>query len=202
MNRHHPRRLGLQLLLGLAVTAAGFASCPGASGSPRDPAPPEKSSYLGHLVDISRTMPRSSTRSVKIWIDRLTTDDEAAHLADLAHTRGVDALEEALGEDTVGRVQVGERTSDPIAYARRFRNGDGEHLLLISRRPIAFREFFRSARSVDYPFTVIELDLDAQGKGSGEVLTAARFRMKKDGMIELENYDFVAARLLAVKPLG
>ena len=114
----------------------------------------------------------------------------------------VEALEEALGEDTVGRVQIGERTSDRLAYARRFADDEGEHLILVSRRPIAFGEFFRSARSVDYLFTVIQLDLDRDGRGSGEVLTAARFRLHDDGEIELENFDFVAARLLAVQPLG
>jgi hypothetical protein len=187
----------------LALLASGLFAFAIAASNRLDAASSDvKASYLGHLVDISRTFPRDSTRPVKVWIDRLTTDEEAAHLADLARTRGVDALEEALGEDSVGRVQMGERVADPVAYARRFVDADGEHLILIARRPIAFREFFRSARSVDYPFTVIQLDLDEEGRGSGEVLTAARFRLGKNGEIELENYDFIAARLLAVKPLG
>ena len=61
------------------------------------------------------------------------------HFIDVLGKDGLDALEKALEEDSVGRVQLGERTSDPIAYARRFRDGDGEHLILIAQRPIAFQ---------------------------------------------------------------
>ena len=179
-----------------------------AAASPGAPAPQAagdgayRVSFVGTLANLGDHLPRRSTQAVKIWIDRLTTDAEAATLAERVRAKGPDALEQALFGATVGRLQIGDRLGYPIAFARRFADADGEHLLLIAQRPISFREIFRNTRSRDYPYTVVELDLDASGHGSGEVLSAARVRTLANGEVELQNLEFLTARLLAVSPLG
>jgi len=158
--------------------------------------------FTATLADLEGRPPRQGTLPVKIWVDRFTTDAEATALADLVRAQGPKALESALFDTTVGRLQIGDRLGYPIAYARGFADESGSHLLLVAQRPISFREYFRGTRSRDYPFTVVVLDLDAAGKGSGEVLSAARVFTHEDGGVELRNLEFVTARLLAVKPLS
>lgn len=172
-----------------------------APNSPPARAGAEAVAFTATLADLGGRASRQGTLPVKIWVDRLTSDEEAAGLADLVRAEGAPALERALFGATVGRLQIGDRLGYPIAFARRFVDEQGEHLLLIAQRPISFREIFRGTRSHDYPFTVVELDLDAHGRGSGEVLSAARVLTHEDGGVEIRNLEVVAARLLAVKPV-
>jgi hypothetical protein len=196
-------RPSIVFVLVVVAALAGMPSAPSAEALDRAADPAFRAAFFGRLVDFGSLLPRRTTQPVRIWIERLTTDEEAAHLSDLAKTRGVDAIERALEEDSVGRLQIGDRLSFPIAFARRFATGEGDqHYLLIAQRPISFREVFGHSRTRDYPYTVVELDVDADGRGSGEVLSLARLRLEKNGEIELENFDFVAARLMRVEPLG
>lgn len=194
-------RISIAALLASALPTLS-AAAPGAPAPKAAGDGAYRVSFVGTLADLGDRLPRQTTQPVKIWIDRLTSDSEAEHLSEVVRAKGQNALEQALFEDSVGRLQIGDRLGYPIAFARRFVDADGEHLLLIAQRPISFREIFRNTRSRDYPFTVVELDLDVSGHGSGEVLSAARIRTRRNGEIELLNLDVRAGRLLAVAPVG
>jgi hypothetical protein len=164
-------------------------------------APDDTVSYQGWLADPFSGMPRRSL-PVRIWIDRLTSDADAQRLADLVSARGPRALRPALEELEVGRLSIGDRYRMPISYARRFRDERGEHLILIAQRSISFREVFRHSRTKDYPYTAIQLDLDEDGRGSGELIAAARFLPRPDGTVDLDTLQFVASRLMSVREVG
>ncbi|HLF57373.1 MAG TPA: hypothetical protein VI942_11060 [Thermoanaerobaculia bacterium] len=172
-----------------AVALAGVAAA----------VPDQTLSYQGWLVDPFSRLPRAGSLAVTIRIDRLTSDDDAKRLADLVSARGPRALGPALEELEVGRLSIGDRYMMPISYARRVRHNDGEHLILIAQRAISFREIFRSSRSKDYPYTAIELDLDETGRGSGELIAAARFLPRQDGTVDIDTLQFIAARLMSVR---
>jgi len=172
-----------------AVALAGVAAA----------VPDQTLSYQGWLVDPFSRLPRTASLAVTIRIDRLTSDDDAKRLADLVSARGPRALGPALEELEVGRLSIGDRYMMPISYARRVRHDDGEHLILIAQRAISFREIFRSSRSKDYPYTAIELDLDETGRGSGELIAAARFLPRQDGTVDIDTLQFIAARLMSVR---
>lgn len=177
----------------------------GAQTAPAPPPGPEMAyqvALTGTMARLDGVWPRQTTVPVKIWVERLTSDAEAEQLGRLVRTHGPLALEHALVEDSVGRLQIGDRLAIPIAFARRYSDAGGDHLLLIAQRRVAFQEIFRNTRSSDYPYTVSEIDLDASGRGSGEVLTAARIYAHAGGEVEIRNLDTVAARLLGISPLG
>ena len=55
-------------------------------------------------------------------------------------------------------------------------------------------------RSIDYPFTVIELRLNRDGEGEGKMSIATKITVDKDSnMITLENYDIQPVMLTNVK---
>ena len=159
----------------------------------------ETVAYQAWLADPFSGMPRRGNVPVRIRIDRFTTDEEARRLADLVSARGPRALKPALAELEVGRLSIGDRYMMPISYARRIQDDRGEHLILIAQRSVSFREIFRSARTKDYPYTAIQLDLDAGGHGSGELIAAAKFLPRQDGTVDLDTLQFIASRLMSVR---
>ena len=60
-------------------------------------------------------------------------------------------------------------------YARRIAaaNGD-EQLLVVIDRPIGFAEFRQGWQTVDYPFTIVQMTLNAKGEGSGQMMGATK----------------------------
>jgi hypothetical protein len=152
----------------------------------------------GTLVDNAGLRPCLTTAPVTIRIDRFSSDEAASALAAAPDQGAPDALMKALAHDRVGMIQVSGSIGFPIAFARRITDESGSHLLLIIQRPISPREIWYSARSVRYPYTVVEIDLGHDGRGSGDVLPAARLRVRKDGQVELINLLDLPMRLLAV----
>ncbi len=68
-------------------------------------------------------------------------------------------------------------------------------------RAIAFQEAANSTRTMDYPFTLIELHMDQDvQKGEGRLSLATKIGVSKDGTrIELENYSSEPVRLQNVR---
>jgi hypothetical protein len=61
--------------------------------------------------------------------------------------------------------------------------------VLITDRYISFWEAANRPRSIDYPFTLIELHLDGHGTGEGKMLIAAKIEADPESrLIVLENY--------------
>ena len=182
-----------------AVAAVTLALAPGlaVAGTTTRPNPPI--TYIATLVDSTHILPMADSVPITIRLDRYTTESEAAHLSDVAKVKNEQGLRQALGEDFVGQLQIDNHLSDPIAYARRVEDANGTHLMLIAQRPLTMREIFQGWPTVDYPFTVLELDLGPNGTGSGTMYLAARIRPRKNGKIELVGYDFLPSRLMAVK---
>jgi len=97
------------------------------------------------------------------------------------------------------------RTPDSLAwdvhYATKVPGSDGgERVTLITDRRIGFWEASRQPRSIDYPFTVIELRLNRDGEGEGKMSVATKIIADKDSnTVVLENYDLQPVLLTNVK---
>ena len=73
-------------------------------------------------------------------------------------------------------------------------------MTLITDRRIGFWEASRQPRSIDYPFTVIELRLNGDGEGEGKMSVATKIIAdKQSNTIVLENYDLQPVLLTSVK---
>jgi hypothetical protein len=72
-------------------------------------------------------------------------------------------------------------------------------VVMATNRPVRFREAVNNTRSMDYQVTLIELHLDANGKGDGKLVPAAKVSWDKDAKrIEIENYDALPVDLIQV----
>jgi len=140
---------------------------------------------------------------VDIVLERLTTDEERAGLIAAFVEGGQDSLLKALQKvrPRVGYIRTPNSLGYDLQYAYRFLNSDGTSRVIIGTdRPINFWEARNQPRTIDYPFTIIEMRLDAKGQGEGRMAAGTKISKSKDGKtIELENYGISPVALNEIK---
>jgi len=106
--------------------------------------------------------------------------------------KGQDALLTALQKvkPRVGYIRTPNSLGYDLQYAYRFVNADGSSRIVIATdRRVGFLEASRQARTMDYPFTLIEMRIDKDGNGEGRMAAGTKISKSKDGKsVELENY--------------
>ena len=65
--------------------------------------------------------------------------------------------------------------------------GTGRRIVLATDRPIGFAEAANNSRTIDYPFTLVELRLDKDGHGEGKLSVATKLTLN-DNVLVIENY--------------
>ena len=140
---------------------------------------------------------------IDIVIERLTTDEERQGLIAAFVEGGQNSLLKALQKvkPRVGYIRTPNSLGYDLQYAYRFANSDGTSRIIIGTdRPINFWEASRQPRTIDYPFTIIEMRLDAEGKGEGRMAAGTKISRSKDGKtVELENYGISPVALNEIK---
>ncbi len=141
---------------------------------------------------------RGGTTPVVIGIEQYSTPAEIKKLSGILANKGPDALREALWDLEKGYIRVGSSLGYPIAVATSTPTANGRVIHLMMDRQISFREFASGARSLDYPFSYIEIKLGKDGKGEGQMFAAAKISLTA-GTVDVENYNFVPLKLLNVR---
>jgi hypothetical protein len=152
-----------------------------------------------------------SNQVVMMDIDRWSTDQERESLISTMLQSGQDELLKALQkEPDKGRLWFPEWQGPDPAHARigftlRYANTHpapegGQRIVVALDRYISFWEAANQPRSFNYPFTLIELNVDRNGTGEGKMSVATKINFdKKNNRIELENYASEPVRLQNVK---
>ena len=86
-----------------------------------------------------------------------------------------------------------------MAIAREADTAEGKRIHLVTARWMSFSELRRSERSTDYPYSWVELNLDAEGTGQGKVFLAFKPKFTKDNTLEIESLGNQPLRLLNVR---
>ena len=122
-------------------------------------------------------------------ITSYTTDEELASFAQLVKDKGQDALTDTLWKQDKGRINLVGTTGNDIAVARKRQVGDKTIITIVTVRKMSFGELYNSGRSTDYPFGYLQVTLDATGKGTGQIMAAAKISFnKKSGQYEIESF--------------
>ena len=151
------------------------------------------------------------TTTVEIRVNRWSTPDERTHLISTMLEKGPDALLRELQKmKSCGRFAIpGLIGPDPhnlrvgydLQYARETPLPDGgRQIVLLTDRYIGFEEARARPRTMDYPFTLIQIRSNKDGTGEGKMAVATMITFdKKTSQIELENYSSEPVRLQALK---
>jgi len=189
----------MRKLVALAVVA-GFLLAGPAQAQDKKAEKPKPYRFTAFAINMG-SGPKAGV--VDIVIERLTTDEERAGLIAAFVEGGQDALLKALQKvkPRVGYIRTPNSLGYDLQYAYRFVNSDGTSRMVIGTdRPINFWEASRQPRTIDYPFTIIEMRLDAKGQGEGRMAAGTKISKSKDGKtIELENYGISPVALNEIK---
>ena len=179
MNKHliHTRTLCLALCAGAALlTQVTIAQTRGE---------PEEFT----AVAIVNNNVASGAGTVLIQVDRWSTDMERSRLVNAVLKQGPNALLEALQDmRPVGRIRTPDSLGYDLRYAHQTPGADGGRQIVIATdRPIGFWEATNRPRTIDYPFTVIQMQIGREGRGEGTMSIATKI-LARNNVIELENY--------------
>ena len=111
------------------------------------------------------TSGRAKTVAVKIYVSSYTSDEEVAQLANILKTEGSDALLKAINKMDRGKLAVVGKTGNNVGVIRTRSTDQGTMITMVMERPVAFAELWRNTRSTDYPFGIIQMTVDKDGKG-------------------------------------
>jgi hypothetical protein len=145
---------------------------------------------------------RGGTTSLEIAVDRWSTDAERDRLQSVLVKQGATKLLDVLQKTPkVGFIRETSSIGWDLHYARHAPMPEGgERVVVATDRPIGFWEASRQPRSIDYPFTIIELHVNKDGEGEGKLSFATKIITDKDsGSIVLENYGLQPVMLQGVK---
>lgn len=175
----------MRIVFAVLLTAALAAALPAAQSNM---AQPEK--YTAFAVDISNTAPRRNTTQLDITISRWTTPAERDGLREVL-SKGQNALLSALQKlPVVGYINSPGSLRYDLHFAWQRPSGDGGRtIVLATDRYMTAWEAINQPRTVDYPFTVIQLQVDKNGNGVGKASIATKITQDEDGTIELENFS-------------
>jgi hypothetical protein len=151
---------------------------------------------------------RPTTATLTIRIERWSTDEERnALLAIVKEEQNVNRANQALLRELQRLPRVGSiRESTSLAWDLRFAQQSplpegGRQIVLGTDRPIGFWEARNQPRTIDYPFTILEMRLDKANRGEGKMLADTRISMNATtNTLVLEHYDISPVRLNQIRP--
>jgi hypothetical protein len=131
----------------------------------------------------------SGAGTVQIRIERWSTETEQKRLVDTLIKDGPQKTLTLLQDmRPVGTIRTPDSLGYNLRYAQQAPGKDGGRQIVIATdRPIGFWEARNQPRTIDYPFTVIQMQMGQDGKGKGTLSYATKI-IAYNKIIELENY--------------
>ena len=139
---------------------------------------------------------------VDITVTRWSTEEETDRFLAALKKGGHEALiDEFADAKPVGAIRSPASLGYDLRYAQQEDLGDGmRRIVLATDRPMSFSETVNRPLSADYPFTFIELRLNAEGRGEGKLAIASALAASRNGkMIQVYNYDTQPIQLNEVR---
>lgn len=142
----------------------------------------------------------SGASRVIIRVERWSSEAERGTLSEALLKSGNDKLLDSLQKlKPVGTI----RTPDSLGYELRYSHQEpgedgGRRIVIATDRPIGYWEARDQPRTIDYPFTVIQMEIDKNGEGKGTMSYATKI-IARGNTIELENFTSSPVMLNDIK---
>jgi len=159
-------------------------------------APPDTVRFTAFAVSMTNGS-TGRTSKLEFVIDRWSTTSDRDDLAAAFAEQGPNGLLKSMqARPRIGFVHVAGRIGNDIQFARQVQHADGtRRVVIVLPRRLSFNEVTPSSTTEDYPYTVIELHLDAAGGGDGKMSVAAKIKVNK-GSDQIEHEDYTGGAVL------
>ena len=189
------------LMTAVAVVAAalviGTPILAQQAAAPQDPTAKDPIRFSAFGV----SMQAGISGEIEIAIERWTSDDERTMLLNTMGQGGQNALLNALQGIKVrtGFIRTPNSLGYDLRYCRDNVLPDGSRQIVIATdKPVSFMAAATNARTMDYPFTIVEMRFAKDSlKGEGKLLAGTALSVK-NGRLELENYGQEPVRLTTI----
>ena len=180
----------------LVVTTAAVAWLAAAAVTAQTNGSPEEFT----AVAVANNNLATGLETVLIDVRRWSTDAEREKLVSILREKGPRALLDALQDAPVkGRIRTPDSLGYDLRYAQQTPTAEGgRRVVVVTDRPIGFWEATNRPRSYDYPFTVVQMELDKSGRGKGTLSVATKI-LAYGNTIELENFATAPVMLTEIK---
>jgi len=181
-----------------------LAACFAATGAAQTRGGRERFTAFAVNLDASAGA-RTGAGVVEIVVQRWSSDAERDRLFTALAEKGPDKLLDTLQKlPRAGYIRTPNSIGYDLHFARKAPLEEGgERIVIATDRYISFWEASNRPRSIDYPFTVIEMRINRDGVGEGKMSIATKITLDKDKkMLELENYGTQPVLLQNVKREG
>jgi hypothetical protein len=151
-------------------------------------------------VAIANNNIQTGAGTVLISIERWSTNAEREMFVSTLTNKGPKALLDKL-QDTrsVGRIRTPDSIGYDLRYAHQTAGEDGGRRIVIATdRPIGFWELTNRPRTVDYPFTIVQMQIGPDGRGTGTLSEFTKVLASKD-TIYLENFASAPVMLTEIR---
>ena len=191
-----PSRRSRVLLVSCSLALALVTAAPAAAQADR---------FTATAANMSNVGPSGVVGQLDIIIERYSTEGERNRFLAALTERGPDGLLEAFQKAPgIGRLAAPGSIGYEIRFAHQFKGEDGGRRIVIATdRLMSFLEARNRPRTVDYPFTVVQLHMDGEGKGEGRASIYAKVDIdKRNNTLILEDFGSQPIILMNVRSLG
>ena len=197
------------IILLLALLNISFAAQ--AVWAQKQPAGDEKFAAVGYLPSgAGRAMVGAgSTFNIDIYINEYSPNEDVKLLEKALVQGGSNGLLKAVEKmGRIGKITLTGRLGfyDLKFIRSRDLGGGRRRIIALTDRPIGGLEALYSGRSMDYNFGILQLDIspDKKGKkekGQGTLIYAAKVKLIKGNIVEIENRGISPIQLRGVQKL-
>jgi hypothetical protein len=146
---------------------------------------------------------RVRTATIDIVIERWSTPEEVSNLQAVLIEKGDEKLLSTLQkiEPRCGYVRTSTSLGWDVNFARETDlPGGGKRIVLASDRPVSMWEANNNGRSLDYPFSLAEIHIGPDGKGTGKAIPRAQITFDREAKtLQIENWQREPVRLNEVR---
>jgi hypothetical protein len=196
---HHGRRRGIlavaasSVIVVIATIAAilGGAALANAQHTVQGTSPEIFNAYAVNTAVAQEPGGKGRLEVVAVIIERWSTEEERQALVQAFDQKGPDGLLAVLKKmERLGTLRASSTLGWDLRYAfQEPTEGGGRRIIAATERKVSHWQAGNDQRA-GYPFTLVELRLDKDGKGEGRLSVATKIARSKDGKgFELENYS-------------
>ena len=187
-------------LAGFVLAALSFmAAAPEANGTAS-----AKEVYTGTIINVSGW---PSSVGFNLTIDGQTSNEEAQRYLSILAGEGQDGLMKAVHNNRLGYIAATGQTRRDLLVVRETQLDGRRRNIAAFERWLGFFERSAGNRSVDYPFSIIDITFDQNRSGSGTFIGLAQVRMARNKnteqvRLEVENFAGFPAKVIGVTRRG